>query len=280
VTRKEVWLNGARVKMAGIANVATSPAHLKQGHALKVMSYVPQYAVEQGAWLAGLHCSKSELWPFYEKCGYVHIPLQEDHIKMTFFLSKLEQNYAIQQCSFTETELHQMTLLHENYFSNFTGPLCHSEDHCNWNTVYCKKREITFGCFYSNISSHVQENSAKLLAYIGIRKIVNQDDDDEVNIEIVEYAGSHNPECCENKFFVPLLCHMIQNVCQCQPGAQVSIVYQSLMCNKAWFTGMEISEFESRLQYGFMYRYTEDQHTSKDICKLLNKFVFLLIDRF
>lgn len=75
VTRKEVWLNGARVKMAGIANVATSPSHLRQGHALKVMSYTPQYAVQvQGAWLAGLHCSKSELWPFYKKCGYIHIP--------------------------------------------------------------------------------------------------------------------------------------------------------------------------------------------------------------
>lgn len=198
---------------------------------------------------------------------------------MAFFPSKLEQDCAIQQCSFTETELHQMTTLHGNYFSNFTGPLCRSEDHCNWNTIYYKKGGITFGCFYS-ISSQVQGNSAKLVAYIGIRKINQDNDDNEVKIEIVEYAGLHDPDCCENKFFVPLLCHMIQNVCQCQSGTQVSIVYQSLMCNKAWFSGMATSEFETRLHYGFMYRYTDDQHTNKHICKLLNKFVFLLIDRF
>lgn len=278
VTRKEMWLNGSRVKLAGIADVATSPAHLRQGHALNVMSYTPQHAIQvQGAWLAGLHCSKSELWPFYKKCGYEHVPQQEDHVTMTFLPSKLEQTQTIEQCEFTQTELHQMTTLHENYFSNFTGPLCRSVDYCNWNTVYCKKRGITFGCFYSNVSS--RGNTSKLVAYIGIRQIGDQGSD-EVKIEIVEYAGSHDPDCHNSEYFMPLLCHMIQSVCQCQSGDQVSIVYQSLMCNRAWFSGIITSGFETTLQYGFMYRYTDDQHTSKDISKLLNKFLFLLTDRF
>ena len=279
VTRKEIWLNGSRVKMAGIANVATSPVHLRQGHARKVMSYTPQHAMQvQGAWLAGLHCSKSGLWPFYEKCGYVHVPLQEDHVKITFHPLTLEQNYTIQQCRLTEIELHQMTTLHGQYFSHFTGPLCRSEDHCCWSTTYYNKRGVTFACFYPDTSS--QEEKSKMAAYIGIRKIDNEDTDNQVKIEIVEYAGSHDPHCHDNNFFMPLLCHMIQSVCQCQPGDQVSIVYQSLMCNKAWFSGMATSEFETTLQHGFMYRYTDEQHTHKDISKLFNKFVFLLIDRF
>ena len=268
VTRKEIWLDGSRVKMAGIANVATSPAHVKQGYGLKVMSYTPKHAVQvQGAWLAGLHCSKSELWPFYEKCDYVHVPVQEDHITMTFHPLQPEPSYKIQQCGFTEEELHQMTSLHVDYFSGFTGPLCRSEDHCSWNTASCIRGGVTFGCLYDTL----QENTSKMIAYIGIRKIASQDGD---KIEIEEYAGSHDPD-----IFMPLLCHMIQNVCQYQSGDQVSIVYQSLMCNKAWFTDMT-RQFETKLRYGFMYRYTDDQHTSKDISELLNKFVFLFIDKF
>ena len=282
VTRKEIWLNGSRVKMAGIANVATSPAHLRQGHAKEVMSYTPQHAMKvQGAWLAGLHCSKSGLWPLYEKCGYVHVPLQEEHVKMTFLPLALEQNYTIRRCSLTETELHQMTTLHGQYFSSFTGPVCRSEDNDSWNTTYYIKRGVAFACFYPDTSSQdaLQENS-KMAAYIGIRKIDSQDNDNEVKVEIVEYAGSHDPDCHDNKFFMPLLCHMIQSACQCQPGDQVSIVYQSLMCNKAWFSGMATLEFETRLQYGFMYRCTDEQHAHKDISKLFNKFIFSLIDRF
>ena len=273
MTRKEIWLDGSRVKMAGIANVATSPAYVRQGYALEVMNYTPAHAVQvQGAWLAGLHCSKSELWPFYEKCGYVHIPVQEDHLAITFHPLKPEQRYEIHQCGFTETELHQMTTLHGNYFSGFTGPLCRSEDHSSWNTTKYIRGGVTFGCLYET----PQENTSKMAAYIGIRETDGQDGD---KIEIVEYAGSHDPDCHDNKFFMPLLCHMIQNVCQCQPGDHVSIVYQSLMCNKAWLADMT-TQFETMHRYGFMYRYTDDQHTRKDISKLLNKFVFLFIDRF
>ena len=283
VTRKEIWLNGSRVKMAGIANVATSPAHLKQGHARRVMSYTPLHAVQvQGAWLAGLHCSKSELWPFYEKCGYVHVSLQEDHVKMTFLPSKIiEQNYTIQQCSLTDTELHQMTIIHGQYFNGFTGPLCRSEDNDSWNTTYYIKTGVTFGCYYPDTSSQdTLQQRSEVAAYIGIRKINSQNNNNEVKVEIVEYAGLHDPNCHDNKFFMPLLCHMIQSVCQCQPGDQVSIAYQSLMCNRAWFSGMTTSEFETRLLHGFMYRCTDEQHTHKDISKLFNKFVFSLIDRF
>ena len=274
MTRKEIWLNGSRVKMAGIANVATSPSHLRQGHAQKLMSYTPQHALQvQGAWLAGLHCSKSELWPFYEKCGYVHIPLQEDHLTMRFPSVKLEQTYGIQQCGFAEKELCQMTMLHENYFNHFTGPLCRSEDQCSWETKNCIRGGITFGCLYEML----QENSFKMAAYIGIRKINSQYND--IHIEIVEYAASHDPGCHDSKLFMPLLCHMIQSVCHCQPGDQVSIVYQSLMCNKAWFSGMTTSQFDTRqLRYGFMYLYTDNQHASKDISKLFDKFVFLYTD--
>ena len=273
VTRKEIWMDGSRVKMAGIANVATNPAHVRQGYALKVMSYTPEHAVQvQGAWLAGLHCSKSELWPFYEKCGYVHIPVQEDHTTITFHPLKPEPSYEIQQCGFMETELHQMTTLHGNYFSGFTGPLCRSEDHSSWNTTKYIRGGVTFGCLYETS----QDNTSKMAAYIGTRKIDGEDGD---KIEIVEYAGSHDHDCHDNKFFMPLLCHMIQIVCQYQPGDHVSIMYQSLMCNKAWFADMT-TQFETKPQYGFMYRYTDDQHTRKDISKLLNKFVFLFVDRF
>ena len=242
VTRKEMWLDGSRVKMAGIANVATGPAHVKQGYGLKMMSYAPKHAVQvQEAWLAGLHCSRSELWPFYEKCGFVHVPLQEDHVTMTFLPLKPKPRYKIQQCGFTETELHQMTTLHVNYFSGFTGPLCRSEDYCSWNTANCIRGGVTFGCLYEAS----QENTSKMIAYIGIRKIASQDGD---KIEIEEYAGSHDPD-----IFMSLLCNMIQKACQYQPEDQVSIVYQSLMCNKAWFAAMTTTQFETKLQYGFMY---------------------------
>ena len=280
VTRKEIWLNGSRVNMAGIANVTTNLAHRKQGHARKLMSRTPQHATQvQGVWLLGLHCSKLELWPFYEKCGYEHVPLLEDHVKVTLLPSTLEQNYTIQQCGFTDTELRQMTTLHERCFSSFTGPLCRSEDNCSWNTTWCSKREVTFGCFYPSPSS--QEDNSNMMAYIGIRKINDQvTSDGEVQVEIVEYAGSHDPNCDDDKFFMPLLNHMIQTVCQCQPGDHVSITYQSLVCNRAWFTGVAPSEFEKTTHHGFMYRYTDEKHAHNDIFKLFNRFVFPIIDRF
>ena len=242
------------------------------------MSHTPQHAVQvQGVWLMGLHCSKSELWPFYEKCGYVHVPLLEDHVTMTLLPSTFEQNYTIKRCGFTETELRQMTALHEQYFSSFTGPLCRSEDNCSWNTTWCSKREVTYGCFYPHTNS--QEEDSKMTAYIGIRQINDQDRSDEVHIEIVEYAESRDPSCYDDNKFMPLLCHMMQTVCHCQPGDHVSVTYQSLVCNRAWFTGIVASKFQTTTHHGFMYRYTDDKHTH-NISKLFNRFAFPLIDRF
>ena len=42
-----------------------------------------------------------------------------------------------------------------------------------------------------------------MAAHIDIRKIDSQDNDNEVKIEIVEYDGSHDPDCHDNKFLCP-----------------------------------------------------------------------------
>ena len=158
-----------------------------------------------------------------------HVPLQEDHVTIKLSLLQCgQQQYTIQQCSFTETELQQMTTLHEGYFSSFTGPLYHSKEHCNWNTTYCNVSGVSFGCLYADIS---QQEALQ-------GECLKTTDDDEVKIETVEYAGSHDPSSHDNEFFMPLLCYMLYNICHCQSGDHVSIKYQSLMCNKGWFSDM------------------------------------------
>jgi len=270
-----MWLNGTREKLAGIANVATSPAHLRQGYALHVMNCALPHAGDVlGARIAGLHCSKSQLWPFYEKCGYVHVPLQEDHVTVTLPPLIQLQDHMILQCYFTNSELDQMAELHRNYYNKFTGPLCRSKEY--WNIVPKLVEGLCFSCVYS-MGTTADGDCQYMLAYMGIR--ISSKPGEDVKVEIIEYAGLHEPSCHDNKLFVPLLCHMIQRVCHYKPGDHVSIVYPSLMCNKMWLATIATTSVDTRLQYGFMYRYTTSTGKA-DILKLLDKFLFLYIDRF
>ena len=275
VSRKEMWLNGTCEKLAGIANVATSPAHLRQGYALHVMNCALPHAEDVlGAKIAGLHCSKSQLWPFYEKCGYVHVPLQEDHVTITLPPLHHQQDHKILHCHFTNTQLDQMAEIHKNYYNKFTGPLYRSKEY--WNIVPKLVEGMCFGCVYT-MGVTIEGDPHTMLAYMGIKLISKHGEN--VKVEIVEYAGSHEHGCNDNKLFVPLLCHMIQGVCHYNPGDHVSIVYPSLMCNRVWFAAIATTNIETQLHYGFMYRYT-GHCDSKDILKLFDKFLFLYTDRF
>jgi len=270
-----MWLNGTHEKLAGIANVATSPAHLRQGYALHVMNCALPHAEDVlGAKIAGLHCSKSQLWPFYEKCGYVHVPLQEDCVTVTLPPLHCQQDLVIHQCHFTNTELGQMAELHKNYYNKFTGPLYRSKEY--WNIVPKLVEGMCFGCVYT-VGTAAEGDLHSMLAYMGI-KIINKHEGN-VTVEIIEYAGLHEPGCHDNELVVPLLSHMIQRVCHCKPGDHVNLVYPSLMCNREWLTAIATTNTETQLKYGFMYRCT-GCHDNQDILKLFNKFLFLYVDRF
>lgn len=275
VSRKEMWLNGTCEKLAGIANVATSPAHLRQGYALYVMNCaLPHAEYVLGAKIAGLHCSRSQLWPFYEKCGYIHVPLQEDHVTVTLPPLQHQQDHVIHECHFTDTELGQMAELHKNYYNKFTGTLYRSKEY--WNIVPKVVEGMRFGCVYTTGTAVEGNYPHSMLAYMGIRLISKHGGN--IKVEIVEYAGSHEPGFHDNELFVPLLCHVIQRVCHYKPGDHVNLMYPSLMCNRTWFAAIT-TKIETQLHYGFMYRYT-GCHDSQDILKLFDKFLFLYIDRF